>query len=114
EGAPFVLDVTNFSEKAKDVDLVITGEGKTDAQTASGKLPVAVAARAKALGKPVVCVCGCAEPTEAVYDAGIDAVFSITNRPMRLEDSIRGGKALIRTVSYNIARLYLALLKANT
>ena len=114
EGAPFVLDVTGFSEKAKDVDLVITGEGKTDAQTASGKLPVAVAARAKALGKPVVCVCGCAEPTEAVYDAGIDAVFSITNRPMRLEDSIRNGKALIRTTSYNIAKFYLALHKANT
>lgn len=108
EGAPFMLETAGFHDKAASVDLVITGEGRTDVQTASGKLPVAVAKAAKAFGKPVVCVCGSAEPTEAIYESGIDAVFSIAKGPMKLEDALRNGPELLENLCYNIAGFFVA------
>jgi len=111
EGAPFMLETAGFHNKAAAVDLVITGEGRTDIQTASGKLPVAVAKAAKKLEKPVVCVCGSAEPTEAIYAAGIDAVFSIAKGPMKLEDALKNGPELLENLCYNIAGFFIATRK---
>ena len=61
KGAEMVLDVIGFDEIIKDADLVITGEGRIDAQTMTGKLPYAVARRAGAQGIPVLAICGAAE-----------------------------------------------------
>lgn len=61
KGAEMVLDVIGFDEIIKDADLVITGEGRIDAQTMTGKLPYAVARRAGIRGIPVLAICGRAE-----------------------------------------------------
>ena len=61
KGAEMVLDAIGFDEIIKDADLVITGEGRIDAQTMTGKLPYAVARRAGAQGIPVLAICGAAE-----------------------------------------------------
>lgn len=61
KGAEMVLDAIGFDEIIRDADLVITGEGKIDAQTLTGKLPYAVAQRAGAAGIPVLAICGRAE-----------------------------------------------------
>ncbi len=111
EGAPHMLKVTGFDELAKDVDIVITGEGKTDFQTASGKLPVAVSGTAKKYGKPVVCVCGFAAPTDEIYEKGIDGVFSIADKPMTLDTSMKNAASLIEATCFNIAKLAGALTK---
>ena len=66
---------------------------------------------AKALNKPVVCVCGSAEPTEAIYEAGIDAVFSIAKGPMKLEDALKNGPELLENLCYNIAGFFVASVK---
>ena len=60
-GAEMVLEAIGFDEIIKDADLVITGEGRIDAQTMTGKLPYAVARRAGAQGIPVLAICGAAE-----------------------------------------------------
>ena len=57
-GADMVLDAVGFDEHIQNADLVITGEGKIDFQTMSGKLPAAVAERADAQDIPVVAICG--------------------------------------------------------
>ena len=57
-GVETVLDLIGFDERVRDVDLVITGEGNMDEQSAAGKAPVGVARRAKRYGKPVVAVVG--------------------------------------------------------
>ena len=72
-GSDALLDLMNFSALAADADLVVTGEGMVDDQTAGGKLVSAVAARAN--GTPVVVLAGgIAEGTnlEALYEKGID------------------------------------------
>ena len=57
-GVETVLDLVGFDEHVRDVDLVITGEGNMDEQSAAGKAPVGVARRAKRYGKPVAAVVG--------------------------------------------------------
>lgn len=102
-GAESILDITGFSEKCREADIVITGEGRTDFQTADGKLPVACAAEAKRHGLPVVCVCGSANPVPALYEFGIDAIFSVQNEPMSLKDSISKASQLIENTCKNLA-----------
>ena len=60
-GADMVLDAVHFDDAIKDADLVITGEGRIDSQTLTGKLPYVVARRAALQNIPVVALCGCSE-----------------------------------------------------
>ena len=88
-GVETVLDLVGFDERVRDVDLVITGEGKMDEQSAAGKAPVGVARRAKRYGKPVAAVVGGrADSLDAVYGQGVDLVLPICRKPMGLEDAL--------------------------
>lgn len=88
-GVETVLDLIGFDERVRDVDLVITGEGNMDEQSAAGKAPVGVARRAKRYGKPVVAVVGGrADSLDAVYGQGVDLVLPICRKPMSLEDAL--------------------------
>ncbi len=88
-GVETVLDLVGFDERVRDVDLVITGEGNMDEQSAAGKAPVGVARRAKRYGKPVVAVVGGrADSLDAVYEQGIDLVLPICRKPMDLEQAL--------------------------
>lgn len=85
-GVETVLDLIGFDERVCNVDLVITGEGNMDEQSAAGKAPVGVARRAKRYGKPVVAVVGGrADNLNAVYGQGVDLVLPVCRRPMSLE-----------------------------
>lgn len=85
-GVETVLDLIGFDERVRVVDLVITGEGNMDEQSAAGKAPVGVARRAKRYGKPVVAVVGGrADNLDAVYRQGIDLALPVCRRPMSLE-----------------------------
>lgn len=72
-GAEYLLDLIGFGERAARADVVMTGEGRLDAQTASRKAPMEVARRAKERGKPVLAVVGRAEE-----GAPVDAFDSVT------------------------------------
>lgn len=102
-GAVYMLEICGFNRLVADADIVITGEGRTDFQTAHGKLPAAVAATAKRHGLPVVCVCGAASPVDALYEVGIDGVFAIPNAPMTLDESMTNAYKLISDTCKNIA-----------
>lgn len=85
-GVETMLDLIGFDERVRDVDLVITGEGNMDEQSAAGKAPVGVARRAKRYGKPVVAVVGGrADNLDAVYGQGVDLVLPVCRKPMGLE-----------------------------
>lgn len=88
-GVETVLDLIGFDERVSDVDLVITGEGNMDEQSAAGKAPVGVARRAKRYGKPVAAVVGGrADNLDAVYEQGIDLVLPICRKPMPLDQAL--------------------------
>ncbi len=104
-GAPYVLRTTGFSDAAPRFDLVFTGEGRTDRQTATGKLPMAVAEAVRSAGNPcpVVCLCGIDDSVPALYEAGMDAVFAIADRPMTAEESIGRTAELLEKAAGNVA-----------
>ena len=88
-GVETVLDLIGFDERVRDVDLIITGEGNMDEQSAAGKAPVGVARRAKRYGKPVVAVVGGrADNLDAVYAQGVDLVLPICRKPMPLDQAL--------------------------
>ena len=105
-GVEIVLEITGFEARVRDADLVITGEGRTDSQTAMGKAPVGVAAAAKRHGVPVVCLSGGLAPgAEAVLAKGIDALASTVPGPMALEEAIAAGAALVEAAAARACRL---------
>lgn len=76
-GIDAVLDVTGFDRQLEDADLVITGEGRIDSQSAGGKVISGVARRTKAKGIPLIAIAGgIADSAGAVYDIGVSAMFS--------------------------------------
>ncbi len=88
-GIDFVTDAIGLEKKIAGSDLVITGEGKTDGQTAMGKAPAGVAKLAKKYGKPVIALCGTiGEDADLCHNAGIDAVFSCLREPVSPEKAI--------------------------
>ena len=88
-GVETVFDLIGFDERVRDVDLVITGEGNMDEQSAAGKAPVGVARRAKRYGKSVAAVVGGrADNLDVVYEQGIDLVLPVCRKPMSLEEAL--------------------------
>lgn len=108
-GIETVLDLVGFDTAAAAADLVITGEGNMDAQTAAGKAPVGVARRAKRLRKPVVAIVGGrADDLGGVYDRGIDLVIPVCRRPQPLEEALdpREAHVNIACAAESAARAY--------
>lgn len=106
-GIELVLNVLKFEEKARGASLVITGEGKFDAQSAYGKVPMGVARRSKALGLPVVVIAGSVLPSaDILHGEGVDAYFSILNRPMSLKEAMEGAAELLENQTAEVIRLF--------
>ncbi len=110
-GVELVIEAVGLEEKMAGADLVITGEGKVDEQTAFGKAPAGVARVARKLGVPVVAVGGAvAEQIEALWREGFAAAFCILRQPMTLEEAMAPEQAR-RNLAYageQIVRLWLA------
>jgi len=105
-GVKIVLDAVGFAEAVQTADLVFTGEGCTDAQTAHGKAPLGVAMLARNSGVPVICLSGgLGTGAEHVLEHGIDALLGIVSSPMPLEDCMLRAAELIETAAIRICRL---------
>lgn len=107
-GIDLVLDLTDFDEHVRHADLVVTGEGRIDFQSALGKVPVGVASRAKKIRNvPVIAIAGAkGEGCETLYSFGIDAIFDTVPGVMPLEDVMRQAEANLEKTSENVFRLF--------
>ena len=107
-GVEIVLDATAFRDLVKGADLVITGEGRLDGQSANGKTPVGVSRAAKETGIPVIALCGSVgEGYEAVHAEGIDAAFSVVTGAMPLEQAFAGAADMLAQAAQQAVRLFL-------
>lgn len=105
-GVQIIIEATGLANLVRDANLVITGEGRMDAQSIAGKTPVGVAHIAKQYGKPVVAIVGCLrEDYNVVYQHGIDAVFPIIRQLGQLEDILQQGRENLISSAENVARL---------
>lgn len=100
-GIELVLEAVGMEKTMEGADLVFTGEGRLDGQTAMGKAPVGIAKLAKKHGAKVVALAGAViEGAEKCNDSGIDAFFPILRRIVTLDEAMDPGTArenMIRT-----------------
>ena len=96
-GVDVVLDSIGFDALIQGADLVITGEGKMDSQTASGKTPLGVLRRASARGIPVIAVAGCVQHCPELDNLGFNEIYATAEPGVPLEKAV--------TEEYTCARL---------
>ena len=88
-GVDAVLDAAHFEARLAGCDLVVTGEGRIDAQSAMGKAPAGVAARARVRGVPTVVIAGSILPgAEALYGLGAASLQSTLRCVASLEETL--------------------------
>lgn len=105
-GVAIVLAAAGFEAMLDGADLVFTGEGRTDGQTAMGKAPAGVAAAACRHGVPVVCLSGGLDAeADALLALGITALATTVPGPMALADCLAHGEALIEAGAARACRL---------
>ena len=105
-GAGIVLDAVGLERYVKEADLVVTGEGRLDGQSARGKAPVAVARLAKRWSKPVIAVAGALGPgADALASEGIDACIAVTPGPMPFGEAMARAEELLEECGRRLARL---------
>jgi len=108
-GIELVIGAVRLEEKLRGADLVLVGEGRMDAQTAYGKVPVGVSRLAARMGIPAVALVGSlGDGFEAAHPEGIAACFSILDRPMALAEAIERAPELLARAAEQILRLFLA------
>lgn len=108
-GIELMLDLVGFHDRLVGVDLVVTGEGALDEQTLCGKAPSGVAAASATAGIPVVVVCGQnALNADQVREAGISAVYALTDIEPDVQRCIDGAGPLLEQLGERIAADYLA------
>lgn len=109
-GIEVVMEVLGFAGLLHSCDLVVTGEGRLDGQTAYGKTVTGVAREASRLGLPVLALGGeVTEEAEALRALGISALLSICNGPMSREQSMARASSLLSRASREVAGLLRSL-----
>ncbi|MEH6501710.1 MAG: glycerate kinase [Pseudoalteromonas distincta] len=106
-GIELVAELSGLAQAMQGADLVITGEGRLDGQSLHGKTPVGVARIAQRAGVPVIALAGSlGEGYQRLYEAGIDAAFSLTPGPMILQDAMAEAASQLQARAGDIARLW--------
>jgi glycerate kinase len=106
-GIDVVIEYTRLNHLVEGADLVITGEGRVDFQTASGKTPMGVAQVAQSKNIPTVILAGSVgKGIDALYQYGIVSIHSIINRPMDLNEAMENAQKLAEFAAEQIVRSF--------
>ena len=105
-GVDLVMEETGLAARLREADLVVSGEGRVDAQTAFGKTALGVARRAHAAGIPCIVVGGGVTPEGigALGDVGA-VVVPVSEGPGSVEAAMSAGPAPVERCGERIARL---------
>jgi len=104
-GAPLIVTASGFDEKVKGADLIITGEGRVDSQTAYGKAPGEVAKRGKAARIPVLLIAGSKAPGwEVLSDLGVTSVVTLDEEGDNLQQLIGDAGEMLRRATARACR----------
>ena len=105
-GIEFILDALKFEEKLKSCDLIISGEGRVDAQTAQGKVIAGIAQLAKRHRKPLIIITGAKQgDLSKLYELGVAAVLSIMPSPMSEQEAMKNAKRFLREAVQELGKL---------
>lgn len=106
-GVEVVAELVGLEQAVRGADLVITGEGRFDAQTLRGKTPYGVARIARQQAVPVIVIAGTlGDGYEQMYEHGVNAAFALPSGPMTLEQACSEAPRLLRERAADIARVW--------
>lgn len=106
-GVEIVVEALGLERQVRDAALVITGEGRLDSQSASGKTPIGVAAVAKKHHRPVIALAGgLKEDHRVVYARGVDAAFAIVPGVVTLEQALANAGDNLALTARNVAAVW--------
>jgi glycerate 2-kinase len=106
EGVKLLMDFCDFDKKLKDVNLIITGEGKIDNQTLQGKLIKGITDQANHAKIPIAAICGTLDVSpQELQEIGINYAASIINRPMNLDEALKYGYEGVRNATFYLVNL---------
>jgi glycerate kinase len=106
EGVKLLMDFCDFDKKLKDVNLIITGEGKIDNQTLQGKLIKGITDRANHAKIPIAAICGTLDVSpQELQEIGVNYATSIINRPMDLDEALKYGYEGVRNATFYLVNL---------
>ena len=103
-GIDAMMDLTQFDKHVAWADVIFTGEGKLDSQTAHGKLIAGIISRAQ--GKPVIALCGAIDaPPQYLKDLGLKAAFPIGQKPSLLPEALALTAENLEKTAFNVGQL---------
>lgn len=103
-GFEVVAQAVQLSKRLRGADLVITGEGRLDAQTSHGKVVAGVARLARQHGVPCVAIAGCVRSERADVLELLAGWTALADEPVDLEQAKRDGRRLLAEAVENLAR----------
>ena len=96
-GIETVLDLIGFDEMLEGVDLVVTGEGRIDWQSAFGKVPSGIGMRCKKKGVPAVAIVGgMGNGAEKIYEFGVESIIPTINGAMDINEALARAEELYK------------------
>jgi glycerate kinase len=103
-GADLIADLIGFDDVVRGADLLVTGEGRTDAQTASGKLPVVLASRARVAGVPTILLSGAIAGELPELDDLFEARYATVDASVPPAEAIRRGRHNLEAAARELGR----------
>ena len=104
-GIDLVVEYSGLKEHLQNADLVITGEGQTDAQTLYGKLPLGIAHLARSYSVPCVCLSGALGlGYQSLYDEGMIGIFSSADRAMSFQMALQTGSEKLEALAFSLTK----------
>ncbi len=108
-GIETVLDLIDFDQMLEGVDLVVTGEGRIDWQSAFGKVPSGIGMRCKRKGIPAVAIVGgMGNGAEKIYDFGVESILPTINGAMDIEEALERAEELYKAAADRMFRFLKA------
>jgi glycerate kinase len=104
-GADLVAEITGFDQEIRDATILVTGEGRTDEQTAGGKLCAVLAAKARSAGASTILISGALHGDLGDLSGLFDAVFAAVQDVCSLEEAIERGRKNLGMTARNVGRL---------
>ncbi len=104
-GADRIAEITGFEREIANADLLVTGEGRTDDQTLDGKLPVVLAAKARAAGARTILISGAVAGDLGKLNDLFDVVYATVDEVVPLEDALAHARENLAATARKVARM---------
>jgi glycerate kinase len=104
-GADLVAAITGFDAEIRDAQILVTGEGQTDEQTAGGKLCAVLAAKARKAGARTILISGALHGDLGDLSGLFDAVFAAVQDVCSLDEAIERGPENLSVAAFNVGRV---------